>query len=91
MTESQVFHKNAMLGIEFDKYLIEHPELAEKIPDDAFIVIMPHDDPVLCKANKKLAETMRTEGHNVLLVNVQKIKPPQKSRLVRPKLELAMA
>ena len=31
--------KNTMLVREFDRYVLEHPEFAEKIPDNALVVM----------------------------------------------------
>lgn len=32
------FKKNHALGIEFDRYILEHPEVLEQIPEDAEII-----------------------------------------------------
>jgi hypothetical protein len=32
MTENEFFEKNFVLTTEFDRYLVEHPEVAEQIP-----------------------------------------------------------
>jgi hypothetical protein len=91
MNKDEIFYKNSVLGFEFDKYLIEHPELSAKIPNNALIVILPQDDPELCKINLKLSEDLRERNQPVLYVRVGKIAPPRKSRLVKPKLELKVA
>ena len=31
--------KNTMIVKEFDKYILEHPEFAEKIPDNSLVVM----------------------------------------------------
>lgn len=90
MTEAEVFYKNAVLGAEFDKYVVEHPQLAEKIPDNALVVILPADDPELCTLNLQMAKKHRMEHQPVVYVRIQKVRPPQKSRLVRPRLEVAL-
>ena len=38
MTEEEVFVKNLILSTEFDRYILEHPDIAEKIPLNAQIV-----------------------------------------------------
>ena len=47
----KTFYKNLLLGTEFDKYLIEHPKFAESIPNGALVVLLPQDNPALCKEN----------------------------------------
>ena len=37
-------NKNTMLVREFDRYILEHPEFAEKIPDNALVVMQIADD-----------------------------------------------
>ena len=44
MTEQEVFAKNLILSTEFDRYILEHPEVAEKIPLNAQVVLLPEDD-----------------------------------------------
>ena len=51
MKEEEIFSKNLILSTEFDRYVIDHPEFAEKIPQNAQIVLLPEDDPELCQKN----------------------------------------
>ena len=44
MTEKTILEKNSMLVREFDKYILEHPEFADRIPDDALVVIQLEGD-----------------------------------------------
>ncbi|MBE9530544.1 MAG: hypothetical protein IMF00_04670, partial [Proteobacteria bacterium] len=81
-----IFSKNLILSTEFDRYVIEHPEFAEKIPQNAQIVLLPEDDPVLRKENIEIARTQREAGQPVVYVYVEKV-APQISRLVNPRLE----
>ena len=86
MKEEEIFSKNLILSTEFDRYVIEHPEFAEKIPQNAQIVLLPEDDPVLRKENIEIARTQREAGQPVVYVYVEKV-APQISRLVNPRLE----
>jgi len=85
----EMARKNLVLGIEFDKYLIEHPNLIEKIPQGAYVVLLPEYDPDLFKANMRLARKRLKEGEKVVFVKVGKLAPPAKSRLIRPRIEVA--
>ena len=44
ISKTGFLEKNSMLVREFDKYIIEFPEFAEKIPDDALIVMQVKGD-----------------------------------------------
>jgi hypothetical protein len=88
MTEQDLFLKNLKLSREFDLYLLEHSEVAERIPANALIVLLPEDDPELCAKNQELAQARREPGQPVVSVRVGTLTPPR-SRLVNPKVEVA--
>lgn len=88
MTDQELFAKNLKLSTEFDLYLLEHPEVAEQIPENALIVLLPEEDPELCVKNLELAKARREPGQPVVHVRVEKITPPR-SRLVNPRVEVA--
>jgi hypothetical protein len=83
-------YKNIVLNTEFNKYLVEHPEIADKIPDNALVVLLPEDDPPLCRKNLALARRHREKNQPVVHVRVKKLAPPPKSRLVHPRLKIAL-
>ena len=37
MRKEDLFKKNQLLGIEFDRYLLEHPEISGEVPENAEI------------------------------------------------------
>lgn len=83
-------YKNIVLSTEFNKYLVEHPEIADKIPDNALVVLLPEDDPALCRKNIALARKHRETNQPVVHVRIKKLAPPPKSRLVQPRLKVAL-
>ncbi len=85
MTDQEIFEKNLILSTEFDRYILEHPEFAEKIPVNAQIVLLPEDDSELCKMNLEIAEVQREPEQPVIYVQIEKV-APQMSRLVNPVL-----
>ena len=89
MTEKELFTRNVKLSTEFDLYLLEHPEVAEQIPENALIVLLPEEDTDLCEKNLELAKTGREPGQAIVYVRVEKVAPPR-SRLVNPKVEIAV-
>ena len=87
MTDRELFTKNLKLSTEFDLYLLEHPEVAEQLPENALIVLLPEEDAELCEKNLELSKTRREPGQPVVYVRVEKISPPR-SRLVNPRVEV---
>jgi hypothetical protein len=88
MTDQELFIKNLKLSREFDLYLMEHPEIAEMIPENALIVLLPEEDSELSAKNQELAQARREPGQPVVFVRVEKLTPPR-SRLVNPRVEVA--
>ena len=88
MTEQELFTKNLKLSTEFDLYLVEHPEMAEQIPENALVVLLPEEDQELCARNLALANARRESGQAVAYVRIGKVAPPR-SRLVEPRVEVA--
>jgi hypothetical protein len=86
MRKEDLFKKNHLLGIEFDRYLLEHPELLERIPEDAEIFFLPDEDPELSQENLRMAEQRKAEGGKVVFVRIGKLSPPR-SRLQDVRLE----
>ncbi len=90
MTEQEIFKKNLVLSTEFDRYILEHPEFAEKIPLNAQIVFLPEDDQKLCRINMEIAEKQREAGQQVVYVHIGGV-APQLSRLKDVSLEVKVA
>ena len=88
--EDEVFVKNLILSTEFDRYILEHPDIAEKIPLNAQIVFLTETDPELCKVNIEVAKKQHEKGQKVVYVRIGPI-APQLSRLTKVNLEVATA
>lgn len=86
MRKEDLFKKNHILGVEFDRYLLEHLELLEQIPENAEIIFLPEEDPELSEENLKIAKAQRTQGRNIVMVKIGKLSPPR-SRLQDVRLE----
>jgi len=87
MNKNDIEAKNLILGMEFDKYLMEHPDLMEKIPENALVVFLPEYDPGLSRQNKRIAEEQREKGQPIVFVRIERLAPVPPSRLIGPKLE----
>ena len=66
------------------KYAFDNPEVIDKIPPQAELVILPVDDQKLCAYNKKMADKMYSQGKSVVLVKMKRPEP------ILPELELMM-
>ncbi len=86
MRKEDLFKKNHILGVEFDRYLLEHPEVLEEIPEDAEIYFLPEDDPELSEENSKMAEAHKASGKKILLAKIGRLSPPR-SRLQNVRLQ----
>ena len=80
--------KHAILATEFDRYVIEHPELAMKLPRNAQIVLQVEGDEEYNNWSRQLAERQRERGQRVVYVKVKGLKPA-KSRLLKPEVAVA--
>lgn len=90
MTEQEIFEKNLILSTEFDRYILEHPELAEKIPLNAQVILLPEDDTELCRINLEISEGQLEQGQQVVYVHIGSV-AQQISRLKDVNMELKVA
>lgn len=63
--------KQAVLVTEFDRYVMEHPELAAQIPIGAQVVIQVEGDGEFNLWAKALAQRQREQGQAVVFVHVK--------------------
>ncbi len=89
MTEKELFEKNLEISHEFSKYVLNHPEIENKIPADALIVFIVEDDPELSQHNIEISRANRQPDQPVIFVKIKGIKPPEETRLIEPHLELS--
>ena len=79
--------KHSMLVVEFDRYVVEHPEFAAKIPQNAQIVLQIEGDEEYNEWSRQLADRQREIGQTVIYVKVKGLRPA-KSRLIEPEVVL---
>lgn len=80
--------KHAILVAEFDRYVIEYPEFAKKIPKNSQIVFQVYGDDEYNNWIKQLSDKQREHGQPIVYIKVKGLKPP-KSRLIKPELVLS--
>lgn len=86
MTEKEFIDKSITLSFEFDRYLTNHSEIADKIPLGASIVFELEDDPEFTAKELALSEEIKKQGEKFVIVRVKKLLPPYESRLINPEL-----
>lgn len=80
--------KNIVYVKEFDKYIIEHPEFAEKIPQNALVVMQITGDEEFNKWARQSAESVVEKDQAIVYITITELKPVR-SRIEKLELELA--
>ncbi len=85
--QETIVEKNITLSFEFERYVQEHPNMLEQIPDGAEVVLLPKDDQELYRINLDAAQKARQAGKAppIIYVEIEAVAPPR-SRLVNPRL-----
>lgn len=64
------------LALEFNRYLIEHPEMGEQIPSSARVVLLVEGDAKYNEWAKTLAEHhAKTDERPLVYLSIKKLKP----------------
>lgn len=79
--------KNSMLVKEFDRYVLEYPVFADKIPDNALVVMQMEGDDDFNNWARKTAQNIAKKETPIVYVTITELKPVR-SRIEKLKLEL---
>jgi hypothetical protein len=79
--EKRLIERNIELSAEFSRYIFEHPEIEEKIPIDAEIILLPGFDEELKEFNLDLGKKLEAEGSKVMYISIKEIRPKALSRI----------
>jgi len=79
--------KNSALVREFDRYVLEHPEFADNIPNNAFVAMQLEGDNDFNQWSQRLAKKQSENNQTILFVRIKKMRPVQ-SRIEELELEL---
>ena len=88
--DKQMMERNIELSAEFSRYLFEHPEMEERIPKEAEIVLLPEFDDELKEHNLQLGRQVKSEGAMVVYVTIKQLRPKTLSRIEGVGLEAAV-
>jgi hypothetical protein len=67
--------KNAELVTEFDRYVREHPEFAERIPHNALVAMLVEGDEEFNRWSQEGAKRQAEKGQPVVYVKIKRIQP----------------
>lgn len=67
--------RNSLLGMEFDRYLREHPEFADKIPDNAQVILLLEGDEGFNKWSARIGKEQVAHDQPLLYVTIKKLAP----------------
>ena len=79
--------KNGLLVKEFDKYVLEHPEFADKFPDNALVVMQIEGDEEFNNWARETAQRVAEKDTPIVYVTITEMKPVR-SRIEKLRLEL---
>ncbi|MBI4647717.1 MAG: hypothetical protein HY738_14295 [Bacteroidia bacterium] len=82
----QFIEKNTMLVKEFDKYVLEHPEFGDNIPNNALLVMQINDDEEFNQWARQTGLSARDEGNPIVYITITELKQVR-SRIEKLKFE----
>lgn len=75
MTKDEIVKRNLDLHAEWMKYVFDYPEVLDRIPKGAILVILPEDDETLYNENYRVLEENKMKGIPVFVVTMKTPKP----------------
>lgn len=82
----EMVDRNLDLIFEFEKYILEHPEYGERIPQEATISMQLEGDEEFNRWARETASEQAEEGQRVVYITITKLGPVH-SRIEELKLE----
>jgi hypothetical protein len=67
--------KNAELVTEFDRYVREHPDFAERIPEKALVAMLLEGDDEFNRWSQDGAKRQAEKGQPIVYVKIKRIQP----------------
>lgn len=67
--------KNSILGMEFDRYISLHPEFADRIPDNAHVILLLEGDEEFNRWSISIGKHQVDKGQPVVYVRIKKLGP----------------
>ncbi|MDQ1334556.1 MAG: hypothetical protein QG552_1506 [Thermodesulfobacteriota bacterium] len=79
--DKEMIERNIEISAEFSRYLFEHPELEEKLPIGAEVILLPEFDRELKEYNLKLGKIIESEQGEVVYIAIRSMRPKLLSRI----------
>jgi hypothetical protein len=67
--------KNAEMVTEFDRYVREHPDFADRIPDNALVAMLVEGDEEFNQWSQEGAKRQAEKGQPIVYVKIKRIQP----------------
>lgn len=67
--------RNGLLGMEFDRYMKEHPEFRERIPNNAQVVLLLEGDEEFNQWGIRVGKEQAEKGQPIIYVTIKKLGP----------------
>ena len=67
--------KNTDLIKEFNRYVRDNPEFADKIPQNAVVIMQLEGDEEYNKWSRQIAKSYAEKGQTIVYITIKKIKP----------------
>lgn len=67
--------RNSLLGLEFDRYMREHPDFLDQIPQNAQIVLLLEGDEEFNTWSSRLGKEQAEPGQPIVYVTIKKLGP----------------
>lgn len=67
--------RNNLLGMEFDRYIREHTEFSNQIPDNAHIILLLEGDEEFNEWSIRIGKEQAEEGQRLVFVTIRKLGP----------------
>jgi hypothetical protein len=87
--ERAYIEKNLDLLFEFEKYVLKHPRFAERIPDNALIIMQIEGDEEFNQWSRKLAQAQAEKDQPVVYIIVKQL-AAVRSRIRKLQLQQAL-
>lgn len=78
--------KQLELTAEFGKYVFDHPEMDSRLPDGAYVYFQVRGEREFNAYSRALAQKRQAAGRPAVLVHIQGLAKPQRSRLLKPRI-----
>jgi hypothetical protein len=89
MSDDKTFEKNVSLNTEFTRYVLEHPDILDQIPDGARLIFLPEDDLELCQINLEMAKAHPNGDRPIAYVRMKKVPQVKTVTITVPEVEIA--